>query len=334
MECFLSLENETKKTEMKKLLYLLLLAFFFSVKGLAQPLDNRYDGYLEFKVYKDGKQVDLSAKNWKVIPNNGLFKEPTDSYKFPNFYRISAGGFIRDDFYLDIVFKKDTMRIYTPSFIFYRFTIDNIPFKKGVYKIPQYVFDLKHTKMLENKNYTPNVNDNWDLFKKETYRCYPENVKFLDTIIEKDPRKFDWEYITTPTKQTYFFHSNLIIKTNDRKNYKGYEVNNITDILFWDTRPNPQPIESYVKSLFYENDTLFAIIERYYPGFRTAGRVFGLYKLHFVEEGISEELEKYLKEKQIEEDYKVAIWLTEKEIKPLNIRLEEIKSEYNKIIKE
>lgn len=332
---------------MKNLFYILFLTFFLSLKGLAQP--GAYGGTLEFKVYKDGKQVNLSGKNWKITPNNGSFKEPSKPYKYPDYYQIiprktPMGGTVKNNFYLDIVFKKDTMRVYTPNFSSAKVVLDSIPFKKGIFKIPQYVYELQFQKSLENREYLPNLNSDWSIFSTETYKCYLEKVTFLDSINEEKIKQQDGRLsIPEEKKYHYYYHnifSNPVIINVDYKEtgsvytskHKAYQISQISDTLFWDNRITPKPVNPYIKYLFYENKTLYAVIEKRYPIY-PENLIFGIYKLHFVDDKISEQLKADLFKKQIEEEYEIAIRLTEKTIQPWLDRLEEIKSEYNEIIK-
>jgi len=135
------------KIQMKNSIILLILIFINISFVNAQP--GPYSGILKFKVYKDGKIIDLSNKNWKVITGKYIYSEKQKPYKFPEFYQIipkgtPMGGMVSDDFYLDIIFKKDTMKIYTPSFSSKDVILDSIPFLKGTFKIPQHNYDLKY----------------------------------------------------------------------------------------------------------------------------------------------------------------------------------------------
>lgn len=322
-------------------LYIIFVIFLIWGNVFAQP--GAYGGSLEFKVYKDGKQVDLSGKNWKIIPNNGTFEEPSNPYKHPGFYQIVSlptpmGGMVKPDFYLDIVFKKDTMKVYTPNFSYINIRLDSIPFSKGVFKIPNYVYDLQYNKILENRDYLPNLNANWNIFAKETYKCYLEKVTFLDSIDEKKIPKES--RLSTPDKKRYYYSGQMIIKVDFKESgsvyqaqHKAYEVKHITDSVFWNNRSsriNPPPIQPYIKSLFYEDDTLYAIVSKRYYGF-PSNQILGIYKLHFVDEEISKELEKYLIKKQIEEEYEIAVRLTEESVQPWLDQLELIRLDYEKI---
>lgn len=103
-----------------------------------------YYGSFEFKIFDDKKMVDLSSDNWKVITYNTSNFFPTHGYKYPDYYKINVeGGNGRENLFVDIVFKKDTMRIYTPSIGLRTVTFDSIAFKKGVFKTPTFLYDLK-----------------------------------------------------------------------------------------------------------------------------------------------------------------------------------------------
>ena len=322
-------------------LYIFFMIFLIWRTGFAQP--GAYGGSLEFKVYKDGKQVDLSGKNWKIIPNNGVFKEPSNPYKHPDFYQIVSlptpmGGMVKPEFYLDIVFKMDTMRVYTPNFSNSDVKLDSIPFKKGTYKIPNHIYGLKQM-VDENKslNYKPTLNENWEVFSTnvlETYKCYIEKIEDIEFLSRRSPygASKEWDKMSTTKRQLFSFINNIIMTTEDSKNYVIYEIKNISETTFW-----CEDIGGYISinSIFQKNNTIYALIEKFYGSTQPSGTTYGIYKLHFVEESISDTLVIYLKRKQIEEDFEAVIKLVERHPNPSvwKIKLSEIKTQYDIAVK-
>ncbi len=72
-----------------------------------------------------------------------------------------AGGIVSDDFFIDIIHQQDTMRIYPPNIQIQDIELDSIPFKKGIYKIPQTVYDFKEF-----------AKKKMDIMRKFKYRIY------------------------------------------------------------------------------------------------------------------------------------------------------------------
>ena len=210
--------------QMKNPIIFLILISLINGFVFGQP---GYYGSFEFKVYKDKKLVDLSGNPWKVITHKTSNFYPYHSYKYPDYYKINVeGGNGRENLFVDIVCNKDTMRIYTPSIDFRTVTFDSIFFKKGIFKIPTYIYDLQELikKAPDYYEYIPDLKGNWDLFstKKEVYKCYIEKVEDLD--ITSTP-------LTEPNVSntmlwdpyTFLFKKNYIIKNragwDSNKNY-------------------------------------------------------------------------------------------------------------------
>lgn len=304
----------------RQILFYLFLNFiicFLPIICIAQP--GPFGGLLAFKVYKDGKFVDLSNKNWEIIPNNITLADSTNYNHFyikkkENYYYIiplhtPAGAKVSPDFYFDIVYKKDTMRIYPPNIKNQEIELDSIPFKKGVYKIPQSVYDFRLIAKKQVKYYdyktVPSLYDNWDLFTKETYKCYIEKTEDLDNISnyygiignKEEAYQFkDWQYLENKGAY-YYFNGNVIVKVkyNSEEKITIYEVKNYSDTYFL---PWFACIPRVV-SLFSKNDTIYAII------YKTSEDC-GIFKLNFVDEKTSIDLH-YLKRKQIIEEYEARI---------------------------
>lgn len=317
---------------MNKLFTILIL---ISTSVFAQP---GYYGSFEFKVYKEKKLVDLSSDPWKVITYKTSNFYPFHSYKYPDNYKINVeGGNGSRNLFVDIVCHKDTMRIYTPSVDYRTVTLDSIFFKKGVFKIPTYIYDLQE--WIKNApdyyEYIPNIKSNWDLFstKKEVYKCYIEKTEDLDItstplIAANVTNTMQWE------SNTFLFKKNYIIKNHagwDSNNqyvnnkYFIYEIKNIEETTFW----GGKNLVYDIVSLYAKEKTLYALIKKSYPDIYR-GETYGIYKLYFVEEkNLNDKLISSLKKKQIEEDYQAAMKLQGYG----GALREKIKSDYNKIPK-
>lgn len=318
---------------MKNPIIFLTLMFFINGFVFGQP---GYYGSFEFKIFNDKKMVDLSSDNWKVIIYNTSNFFPTHGYKYPDYYKIKVeGGDGRENLFVDIVFKKDTMRIYTPSIGLRTVTFDSIAFKKGVFKIPTFLYDLKDLiKSASNYEYIPDIKGNWDLFstKKEVYKCYIEKVEDLDMIsapllAPNSVNTMGWKSSTS-----YFFNKNYIIKDHDGYDINNrwdnkryiYEIKNIEETTFWGSK-----IIGYdILSLYAKENTLYALIKKSYADLNKD--TYGVYKLYFVDEvKITEKLAASLKKQQVEEDYQSAIKLQGYG----GALREKIKIEYSKIPK-
>lgn len=301
---------------------ILKILFFILISNIAFGQPGPFGGMLSFKVYNNGKKIDLPNENWKIIPTNITLADSTNIHysgflrnKIDGFYYIipaptPGGGNVNNDFYLDIVYKKDTMRVYPPSFRNQTIELDSIPFQKGVYKIPQSVYDFK--KISKKGTYygklpVPNLYGDWNLFTKETYKCYIEKVEDLDYVLndngfygeEKYDFRHHWQNLyITPIGTNYYFNENVIVAYNySSKTTTIYEVKDFSNNHYWYSgKPS-------VRSLFYKNNQLFAII---YKGTENCG----IYKLHFIEEETKENL-KYLEKKQVIEEYEARIKLLE-----------------------
>ncbi len=328
---------------MKDNIFILLFSLIFlsPAKAVAQP--GAYGGFLKFKVYKDGKLVDLSDKNWKIVPNHGSFKEPAKPYEYPNHFDIipiptPMGGTVGRDFYLDIVFKKDTMRVFTPNFSSDIVTLDSIPFKKGNYKIPDHIY---HLKPMINKNkaftYTPTLENNWEIFSIdgiETYKCFIEKKEDIDHLGRRSPYKTaqEWDRMRTEGNKMFSYRNNIMITTEDEKSFVIFEVKNISDTTFWGENilGNIQ-----INAVFQKGDDVYALIEKFYGGTHPSGTTYGIYKLHFVEKSVSNKLVNYLKKKQTDEDHEAVTKFINNYPDPnvFKNRLEEIQAEYDEAIR-
>lgn len=317
--------------------FYILLILYFIPYGLVFAQPGAYSGILKFKVYKDGKIIDLSDKNWKITTGKDTQLENQKPYDFPNFYQITPkgtpmGGMVSEDFYLDIIFKKDTMKIFTPNFRSKDVILDSIPFMKGIFKIPQHIYDLKYLTDNKFKKYQPKINGNWELFKKNSFNCFIEKIESLDNVSQNNFSSYtnEFDYILIPDRQYYYFKENVIIETNDDENFSIYEVKDITEVTFWNRRLKSNKIK--IKSLFYKENTLYAIIDKFYG--KTTGESYGVYKLHFIKDEIPKDFRNYLEMQQTTEDYNAIEKFIEKYPNHWpGYDLEQIKSDYEKKIK-
>ena len=305
---------------MRKSIIFLILTLFTIGFAFGQPGEN--SGILKFKIYNDGKIINLSDTNWKVNIYKNQKYSTTKAYKSDDYYAISDINV--ENFYVDILFKKDTMRIYTPLINFNietTITFDSIPFRKGNYKIPKHIYELEDLikKQTPQYNYIPKIKDNWDLFstKKEVYKCYIEKLEDLD-VISSSPYSFEnGNTMNLRTSKSYYFKKNFIIENYDGydENMKRvnkhsiYEIKNISDSTFWGSK-----IDKYeILSLYSKKNVLYALIKKNYTDLRNninSGETYGIYKLYFINEGnLPEKLTKLLKNQQIEEDYRSAMKL-------------------------
>ncbi|MFN3757115.1 MAG: hypothetical protein ACK4RM_09175 [Flavobacterium sp.] len=292
----------------------LTILVFIIISNIAFGQPGPSGGMLAIKIYREGKQIDLPNENWQIIPTNITLADSKrdNPDKGDKFYYIipvptPVGGDVDNDFYLDIVLKKDTMRIYPPSFRHQNIVLDSIPFQKGVYKIPQSVYDFK--KISKKGAYygklpVPNLYGDWNLFTNETYKCYIEKTEDLDYVPndngfygeEKYDFKHHWQnlYVLT-TGTSYYFNDNVIIAYKYSSGTTTiYEVKNFSDNHYWYSLHRPS-----VRSLFYKDNQLFAIIYK-------AVENCGVYKLHFVDEEPTENLH-YLEKKQVIEEYEAEL---------------------------
>lgn len=293
---------------------LIIIIMLFTCFVNAQP---GYYGTLEFRLFNEKKMVDLSDSNWKVFTNKNSNNYPTHSHRFPDYYIISIeGGNGSEDLFVDIVFKKDTMRIYPPSIDLRTVTLDSISFKKGIFKIPNHIYDLKDLSKKASKNYEyiPDIKGNWDLFStnKEVYKCYIEKVEDLDIVSSPLLTSENGNNMRWKSSTQFYFKKNFIIKYYDGYNNNNhwdnkhfiYEIKNINDTTFWGSKINRYEIVS----LYAKENVLYALIKKSYADLKK--ETYGVYKLHFVdEEKITNKLAEELNKKQIEEDYKSAMKL-------------------------
>ncbi|MNU30933.1 hypothetical protein D3C71_194440 [compost metagenome] len=204
--------------------------FSCSLTTHAQPGPS--GGWLSIKVYDKGRLVNLRDDSWKVIPMNINLSEGDDymSPQEPGFYyiipkRTPAGGDVGDNFYLDIVHKGDSMRIHPPDFRHMSIELDSIPFAKGEYTIPASVYQFKAiSKRASDYNGqlpVPNIYSDWQLFRKETYKCYLEKVIDLDNVPEDnsfygEPECYtyrNWPYLSVDNGSvSYYFNRNVIVQ--------------------------------------------------------------------------------------------------------------------------
>lgn len=311
---FLEVEKKSTFIKMNRFthnLYIMLL-LLYTLMVTAQP---GYYGAFEFKVWHTKKQVDLAGADWKVITYKTANFYPAHSYQFPGYYKINVeGGDGSTNLVVDIVFKKDTMRVYAPSIDFRAVTLDSIPFKKGVFKIPTHIYDLQEwTKLAPDYEFIPDIKGNWDLFsdQKEVYKCYIEKVEDLELVSSPllAPNGGN-TMMMSQSSLSYFFKKNYIIRNHDgydennqwdHKHYI-YEIKNIDDTTFW----GGKILKYEIVSIYSKEGALYGLLQKRY--FALNQDTYGVYKLHFIdEEKIDEKEARALHEKQIEEDYQAAM---------------------------
>lgn len=290
--------------------------FLISIISLGQPGPS--GGVLGIRVFKNGKRIDLPHPNWQIIPTHIVLADSTNDYRSYFFTKDSsmyyivpqatpAGGNVGNDFYLDIVFEKDTMTIFPPSFKHDVITLDSIPFHSGVYKIPKSVYDFKELSKKGNyygKTPVPNLYGDWDLFTRETYKCYVEKVEDLDDVAnehayyenKQSDFKQHWQSLSLQNGSVaYYFNDNVIVKYSySDGTTKIYEVKDFSDVHYF--RPQWQ---MGVRSLFSMSGEVYAII------YKNSDNC-GIFKLHFVDEKPKDDLS-YLLKKQIEEEYQAEL---------------------------
>ncbi|OYU83684.1 MAG: hypothetical protein CFE24_10170 [Flavobacterium sp. BFFFF2] len=279
----------------------------------AQP---GYYGAFAFKLFYNNELVNLSEQAWQVVTYKQSGTMPTHSYSFPDFYQISVdGGNGKAPFFVDIIHEKDSMRIYPPTIDFRTVTFDHIDFKKGVFNIPNHLYNLQDLlkKSPDYYEYSPNIKGNWDLFAahKEVYKCYLEQVEALDfagtpLLAADQGQAMNWKSTSFLYKKNYIIkHHDGYDKNNhwDNKHYI-YEIKNVSTATFWGGQ-----IGGYeILSLYAKGSTLYAIVKKSYPDLK--GDTFGVYKLHFVDESpITGPLATLLKKQQTTEDYHGAMKL-------------------------
>jgi hypothetical protein len=290
--------------------------FLISILSFGQPGPS--GGMLAIKVFRNGKRIELPNANWQIIPTNITLADKTIDYS--SFYfavdssmyyivpqATPAGGNVADDFYLDIVFGKDTMTIFPPSFKHRDIILDSIPFHKGVYKIPQSVYDFRE---LSKKGYyygktpIPNLIGDWDLFTRETYKCYIEKVEDLDDVSNENAYyenkqsdfKQHWQSLSLQyASVVYYFNDNVIVAYSYAAGTtKIYDVKDFSDIHYFTFQWKPS-----VRSLFSKGGEVYAVI------YKNSDNC-GIFKLHFVDEKPKEDLN-YLLKKQIVEEYEAEL---------------------------
>jgi len=276
---------------MKKTLFTLSLILLFKQIAMAQP--GPYSGTLSFKVFNNGKMIDLNSNEWKVTPatNNKFFK--SISYTYPGYYFINpqptvAGAVFKKDFHIEIIHQKDTMKVFIPSINYQNIKIDSVPFKKGTYHVPQHIYDMKQiTDYYKAYNFTPKINGDWNLFTKKVYQCYLEKVQDVDMDYFPDDYSHNYTKLELMNRlsfhdksksNNYYYLNNIVVYGDNHNDHKIYLVREISDTTFWGSQIG----ETRLCFLYAQNGQVYAIASRsfgaYIPGIITK---FGIYKLHF-----------------------------------------------------
>lgn len=309
--------------------------------ALAQP--GPYAGALLFKVSCNGEIVDLDSKGWKVSPSQGdaFFKLIT--YTFPGYYTIHPrpgnGAILPANFHIEIVHFKDTMAVYMPSIDCQTVKIENIPFEKGIYRIPQHVYDVK-TITDQNKAYTftPAINGDWSLFRKKNHECYLEKVQDIETNypysdygnnLSKLELMYRMELSGKNSHSSFYYFDNVIISTHDNKSHKIYLVKEISDTTFWGSKIN----DSKICFLYAQNHQIYAIAARSFGAF-TPGIIteFGIFKLHFYDNPISNIEKEYLQIQLNKDTYKSLVKVDTMQYDKIKL-IPSITKKYNKLNK-
>lgn len=230
----------------RRILLALFLVVFIKHITAAQP--GPYSGVLSFKVFQNGKMIDLNSNNWKVNPAIGDKFFNSISYNYPGYYIIKpqsspVGARLNKDFHVEIIHLKDTMEIYMPSINYKDVKIDSIPFANGTYHIPQHIYDIKQvTDYYKTYNFTPQINGDWSLFTKNVYQCYLEKVQ--DVEMDYFPNDFFHNYSrlelmnllsfhNKAKSNNYYYLNNIVVYGNNDKDHKIYLVREISDTTFW-----------------------------------------------------------------------------------------------------
>jgi len=287
----------------KKLLSVIFLTTVIQHMAVAQP--GPYSGVLSFRVFNNGKMVDLNANGWKVTPaiDDKLFKSV--SYTYPGYYLVKprpsqSGAVLNKDFHVEIIHLKDTMKIFMPSINYKEVKIDSIPFAGGVYHIPQHIYDLKAlVDYYKAYTFTPNMNRDWSLFSKNVYQCYLEKVQ----DIQMDYSPYDYlhnytklelmnnlSYHDNAMSSNYYYLNNIIIYSNNNRDHKIYLVREISDTTFWGSKID----KTKVCFLYAQNNHVYAVASRDVESYTGRITEFGIYKLHFYDAPISAYERRYL----------------------------------------
>jgi hypothetical protein len=249
-------------------------------------------GILSFRVFNNGKMVDLNSNGWKVSPaiDDKFFK--SISYTYPGYYSIKprpspGGAVLNRDFHVEIIHLKDTMKLFMPSIDYKEVKIDSIPFASGIYHIPQHIYNVKPL-MAYYKTcaFTPNLNGDWSLFSKEVYQCYLEKVQ--DVQMDYLPHDYfhnytklelmnNLNYHNKAKSNNYYYLENAIIYSDNDRDYKIYRVREISDTTFWGSKIE----ETKICFLYAQNNQVYAVASRDFGSYTGRITEFGIYKLHF-----------------------------------------------------
>jgi hypothetical protein len=311
--------HNTLTSNYLRLLCIMICAWFAcSFNAHAQPGPS--GGQLSIRVYHKGKLVNLRDGNWKVIPTNinladtnhtrGWYtpeQEPGYYYIIPN--PTPAGGDVRDNFYLDIVHHRDTMRIHPPVFRHRNIELDSIPFAKGDYTIPMSIYQLKAISKDSSRTYdqlpVPNIYSDWKLFRKETYKCYLEKLIDLDSVPEDnsiygEPDIYtyrNWPYLSVAYGSVnYYFNRNVVIQyTYSTRAVKVFEVKDISADHFVSWGGG----EPRITGLYQKDGDILAMV------YKNSDNC-GIFRLNFVEEQDTPRASGLVL-KQLLEEYQAAI---------------------------
>jgi len=112
----------------------MLLVIFLTtlIQHMAAAQPGPYSGILLFRVFNNGKIVDLNTNGWKISPaiDDKHFKSV--SYTYPGYYIVKplpspVGAILNKGFHVEIIHFKDTMKVFMPSIDYKQVKIDSIP---------------------------------------------------------------------------------------------------------------------------------------------------------------------------------------------------------------
>ena len=260
--------------------------FFFINYIYSQPGPS--SGKLEFKVYdKEGNAITPNNKIFKIDVEN-INEKDTFFYSEP-YYKVipfgtPMGGYVSRDFNIIIKCETDTMIIYPPNFGDNKIKFDSIPFNRGIYKIPEHIYYFDNLKLPLKVTTYPSIYNDWCFFKLPQPNIYIELVKELpmpepwEIKKEKYFKKFSTPILIQHSDREIYYFSDLILVKDSNNYYKIYKIKDIVDkSLFQESNV----YDFRCDTIFYTNDTYYAV------GFRNVGiggtvqEIYGEFKLHF-----------------------------------------------------
>ncbi|MBD1363344.1 hypothetical protein IDJ77_05920 [Mucilaginibacter sp. ZT4R22] len=294
-------------------LWCVVVFMMSSVIAHAQP--GPYTGTLKFRLFYKGNLVEQNDSTWHISP---ALEDPRfASIKYINSYyhiiprKTPVGGDVPANFCFSIVHLNDSMVVYVPEFAYKReVVLDSLSFSRGIYHIPDHLYDLKGLfKNEKHSRFFPNIDSTWQPFTNRTYECYLEKVENIDQISDESFSSLgnvsnfrDMHLYRAPNNQLYYYRNNAILSSVNNRQFIVYKVCEITDSTFWGTK-----MESpFVSSLFQKNGQLYAIAARKYnaDGIYSS---YGIFKVHFIKTKVDTTLRRYLTGKLYNDLYQIAM---------------------------